>query len=83
VDDDTITAIEYDGKQMKIFVNDNFHANEFNNYNHILSINHIVAFIDDYKSYVKTQKDMDSKSANSTSTGNMKISADTKMVITE
>lgn len=82
VDQNTITAIDYHDNQMTIFVNSNFRSNEFTNYTHILTINHINATIDDYKAYAKAQKDADSKSANSDNNGNLKISDDTAWVIT-
>lgn len=82
IDQNTITAIDYNDHQMNIFVNNNFKANEFSSYRHILVINHINASIDDYKIYAKNQKEQEDKSANSDNNGNLKISDDTAWVIT-
>lgn len=81
IDQNTITAIDYSDHRINIFVNNNFKANEFSSYRHILVINHINASIDDYKIYAKKLKDSEDKSANSDNNGNLKISDDTAWVI--
>lgn len=91
VDQNTITAINYQDHKMLVFLNSNFQADEFANYKHIFTINRIDASIKDYKIYMKEQKkaqknsDRGSDSSNNgdnSGSGSLQISDDTAWVIT-
>lgn len=61
---DSITQINYDHKELQIFLNNNFNTNQFNSYRNILAAKRIQADIQDYKSYAKQQKANQSDSNN-------------------
>ena len=83
IDENTITAMDYSDHKLRIFVNDNFQADEFSNYRNILNINHVDVVIDNYKEYARAQKKANKNSTDSSNTGSdLKVSDNTAWVIT-